>query len=504
MTNEYARLARTGPAVVVHALMTASLIAILTPRVSADDPVSQNGPRTQDLTQMGIEDLMKIQVTTASKKAQPLSAMPAAVYVITQEDIRRSGVRSIPEALRLAPGVQVAQIDSNKWAISIRGFNNRFADKLLVLIDGRSVYTPLFSGVYWDAQDTLIEDIDRIEVVRGPSASLWGANAVNGVINIITKSAKDTQGVLATLGAGDMRRGEAAYRFGSRLGDTAHYRVFGKYSSVSDSLYEDGTRGKDGWDSLRGGFRVDWDKSTAEKVLVEGEVSGSNEGQRSTFPILSPPYTQTVDGKFPVSGWHLLGRWTRTGSSGSETSLQAYYDRSQRSIPEVFDERDTFDLDLQHHFAAGRRTTLTAGMGFRRSSDNTQAGALIQYIPANRADNLYSAFLHSETAVAPKLNLTLGARIEHNDYTGFEIQPNVRLAWSPTDHRTLWGAVSRAARTPSRSDANIDLITQTGPDPQSGLPSEVRLLGSPTFRSEEVTAYELGYRTQPSGRDPPE
>lgn len=466
----------------------------------AEDPVQPGQQKPQDLTQLGIEDLMKIQVTTASKQAQPLSAVPAAVYVITQEDIRRAGATTVMDALRMAPGVEVAQIDANKWAISIRGFNNRFADKLLVLLDGRSVYTPLFAGVYWDMQDTLLEDIDRIEVVRGPGASLWGANAVNGVINIITKNSRDTQGSLATVSAGAARKGEAAYRYGGRLGERAHFRLFGKYFSTRDSLYPDGTRGKDGWDSLRGGFRVDWDRSASEKMLFEGEAAGDKEGQRSMVPALTPALWNTVDTTYPASAWHLLGRWTRTGASGSETSLQSYFSHDQRNTPEVFYALDTFDVDLQHRFAAGKQTTLTTGLGFRRMSDRTEPSPLGTFNPASKTNSLWSAFVHSETAISPAVNLTIGLRLEHNDYTGFEIQPDARFAWSPNSRATLWGAVSHAVRTPSRADTEGRLTAFSGLDPQSGMQYLGDVVGDSAFRSEEVTAFQLGYRIQPSSR----
>jgi len=453
---------------------------------------AQNKP--QDLTQLGIEDLMKIQVTTASRQAQPLSAVPAAVFVITQEDIRRSGVTSIPEALRMAPGVEVARIDANKWAISIRGFNDRFADKLLVLIDGRSVYTPLFSGVFWDAQDTVIEDIDRIEVIRGPGGALWGANAVNGIINIITKNAKDAQGSLLALGAGNVERGTFTYRYGAKSSPDAYYRVYAKYFSRADSLYEDGTRGKDGWDSLRGGFRFDWDRKPGESLLFSGELDGSVEGQRSNFPTLTAPYSVTVDQKFPVADWHLLSRWTRRFQSGSETSLQMFYDRSQREIPEIQETRDTFDIDFQHRAALRHNSTFVGGLGFRNTAATTSGSFANSYSAPNTSDNVFSAFVHLETPVRPNVRLTIGSRFEHNDYTGFEVQPNARLAWTPDEHHTLWAAVSRAVRTPSQTDQLGSLVASVAPDPTSGLPVVYNLLGNPAFVSERVISHELGYR----------
>lgn len=470
------------------------LIALLSSQFSVaradDDPQKA---ASQDLTKLSIEDLMKLEVTTASKSARPLSSVPAAIFVLTQEDIQRAGVNNIPDALRLVPGVEVAQIDAGKWAISIRGFNSRFANKLLVLVDGRSVYTPFFSGVFWDAQDTLIQDIERIEVVRGPGGSLWGANAVNGVINIITTHTKNTRGQMFSAEGGEVRKSDIAYRYGGNVSNNATYRIFAKYFSERDSLYPDGTRGKDGWDSLRGGFRVDWDPSDGDKVLFTGELHGDNQGQRSLTPLLGPPYMQVSDDKNSVSGWHLLGRWTRQAARGAESSLQVYFDRTQREAVEIDEVRNTFDLDFQHRLSLNSRWTITGGAGYRVTADKTHTTAVSSLVPPSKTDELFSTFLQAEARVTPTVNLVLGSRLEHNDYTGFEFQPNARLSWSPSDHRTLWASISRAVRTPSRGEptATIDLAAQPGP---GGIAILSQLQPSSTFGSEHVTAYELGYR----------
>ena len=274
-----------------------------------------------DPTTMSVEDLMNMQVTSVSKRTQKVADAAAAVYVITQEDIRRSGATNIPEALRLAPGIQVARIDENKWAISSRGFNGRFADKLLVLIDGRSVYTPLFSGVYWNVQDVMLEDVDRIEVIRVPGATLWGANAVNGVINIITKSAKSTQAGLATAGGGNELRGFSNLRYGGTVNQNAYYRGYAKYFNVGSSSDPLGRNGTDNWDALRGGFRGDWNPTGPDSITLQGDMYRSHYGELLTIPQLNAPYSSTFPNAGAISGGNILGRWAHDFGNSS-TSLQ--------------------------------------------------------------------------------------------------------------------------------------------------------------------------------------
>jgi iron complex outermembrane receptor protein len=280
---------------------------------SAEQPPGK--PR--DLTALSLEELMNIEVTSVSKKEQKLSQAAAAVYVITQEDIRRSGATSIAEALRMAPGVQVARMNGSKWAISARGFNGRFANKLLVLIDGRSVYTPLFSGVYWDVQDTLLEDIDRIEVIRGPGATMWGANAVNGVINIITKAASQTQGGLVSAGGGTEERGFGGLRYGGPLGPNSHYRLYAKYSKRNHLWTESGLGAPDEWDALRGGFRMDLNLSRHDSLTLQGDLYRNQEAQRLDLVSLSPPFRRSLRDDYKPAGGNVLGRW-RHSWKGSE------------------------------------------------------------------------------------------------------------------------------------------------------------------------------------------
>jgi iron complex outermembrane receptor protein len=479
------------------------LLLTLVPSVTWSGEQPAPSPRTGDLMEMSIEDLMKLQVTTASKRAQALSSVPAAVYVVTQEDIRRSGLTSIPELLRMVPGMLVAQIDENKWSVASRGFNSRFVDKMLVLVDGRSVYTPLFSGVFWDSQDLLLEDIDRIEVIRGPGGSLWGANAVNGIINIITKSAQDTQGTMLHGGLGEVERGFAGFRHGSKWGNDGFYRVYAKYFTRDNLLDITGMPAPDQWDVRRGGFRVD--KGTLEKGkwMAQGDIYKEHLGQRSTIPTLTAPFSQVVDDRFPVSGANALARWERKSASGTETSVQVYFDHTDRDNVEVKEVRDTFDLDFQQRLTPRGRHSLIYGGGYRRSKDRTQASQVVAFNPANRTVQLYSAFVHDEIALKKNTVLTLGSKFEHNSFSGFEVQPNVRVAWTPDDRRTLWAALSRAVRTPNRIDH--DIIAQRlvlPPDPNLGnVPILIQFpTGDRSFQPEKVIAYEVGYRVRPSER----
>ncbi len=454
-----------------------------------------------ELRKLSLEELMRIDVvvTSVGKKPQKLFETAAAVFVITPEDIRRSGVTSIPEALRMVPGVQVAHIDASKWAISARGFNGRFSNKLLVLIDGRSVYTPLFSGVFWDEQDTLLEDIARIEVIRGPGATLWGANAVNGVINIITKQAKDTQGTLITAGAGTEERGFGGVRYGGSLGKAAYYRVYGKYFNRDEFTGRSGPEAADDWAVSRGGFRVDWDASGRDALTLQGDIYAGRAGQTLTFAALTPPFVQTKSLDVSINGGNLLGRWTHSFSPTSTLALQLYYDRTDRDNPSQGKQiRDTLDIDFQHDFGLGKRHDIIWGLGYWFSSDDTEGSFSLSSDTENRGLNLFSAFVQDDvTLVEDRLRLTLGAKFEYNDFTGFEVQPNARLLWTPYKRHALWGAISRALRTPSRINQDVRFNQRVIPgDP----PVVLSLFGNSDFDSEELLAFELGYRVQPMDR----
>jgi iron complex outermembrane recepter protein len=460
----------------------------------------------EQLAQLDIEKLTQIEVTSVSKKAERLTEAPAAIFVMTAEDIRRSGYTTIADALRLVPGLQVGRINSHNWAIGARGFNELYANKLLVLIDGRSVYTPLFSGVYWDVQDVVLEDIDRIEVIRGPGATLWGANAVNGVINITTKNTKHTQGGLLIGGYGTEEQGFATLRYGGRLSEDATYSVYGKYFNRDESVLPSGDEANDRWHMYSGGFRTDWEPGEGNLLTFSGAAYGGSLHDAYRGAIVTPPFSAEQRDKSRVYGGHLIGRWTHSFSEDAELKLQTYYDRTSRESTSFNEDQNTFDVDLQHRQRFGERNDVVAGLGYRFvGSYNLRSNELFYYTPRQRETHLVTAFIQDEiTLVQDRLSLTLGSKFEHNDYTGFEIQPSGRLLWTPDARNTLWAAVSRAVRTPSRSDSDLHLLVGVLPpgDPSfpSPFPTAITLDGTSGFKSEELIAYEIGYRVQPHKR----
>jgi len=478
------------------------LCALSPPLLAQADQVVK--PETSGLIKLSIEELMDIEVTSPGKKAQRLSDVAAAVFVINQEDIRRSGATSIPEVLRLAPGVQVARIDSNKWAISVRGFDNRYTNNLLVLIDGRTVYTSTFSGVFWDIQDTMLEDVERIEVIRGPGAALWGANAVNGVINIITKRAEETQGGLLAVGAGSEERGFGGLRYGLKVGKDAYARGYIKYFKRDGGVDGSGKDTADGWDALRGGFRLDWQASASDSLTVQGDLYDGSYGTTGTVPLLVPPYSQTQNDNGGTFGGNLLTRWEKTLSPTSGLALQIYYQRDERNDIEVGKGlEDIFDVDYQHRFSWGKRNEIMYGVGYRFNHDRLTNSSLVSFTPDSLSRNLFSGFLQDDITLIPeRLRITLGSKFEHNYYTGFEVQPNARFLWTPHSGHTVWGAVSRAVRTPARADCDLRGNVATIPPGAPGNPGPTPILlstfGSRELKSEVLLAYELGYRTQPA------
>jgi len=447
------------------------------------------------LKKLSVEQLVDIDVTSVSKYPEKFSEAAAAVAVLTSEDIERSGVTKIPDALRLVPGLDVAQVDAHTWAISSRGFNDTFADKLLVLIDGRTVYTPLFSGVFWDFQDTLLADIDRIEVVRGPGATLWGANAVNGVINIITKSARDTQGFLVSTGGGTEDRDFVNVRYGVKIDDDTFARVYVKYFDRDSSVLPDGTDAHDAWDMFRGGFRLDSEPSNENSFTLQGDIYTGNEDEVYSIPTTRPPFAANISSTDQVSGGNLLGRWTHTFAPDSQLTLQAYYDRTEQETPIFGEKRDTGDIDLQDRFNWGDRQKIIWGVGFRITHSDIKNSLNVSFFPSDRTLTLYSAFVQDEISIVPdRLHLTIGSKFEHNDFTGFEIQPSARALWTPGYAQTIWGSISRAVRTPSEAESDVRL----NPAPPVPIPPGfLTIHGNPNMESEKLIAYELGYRVQP-------
>ena len=447
------------------------------------DPAFSQTPQTVQppgyLKKLSLDELQAIEVTSVSKRPEKLSETASAIQVITADDIRRSGASSLPEALRLASNLQVAQVDSRQWAISARGFNNTSANKLLVLIDGRAVYTPLYAGVFWDVQDTLLEDIDRIEVISGPGATLWGANAVNGVINIITKTANDSQGLLVMGGGGSELQGVGGMRYGGTLGAHAQFRAYGKYFNRDSGAQPDGHQATNAWNMGQEGFRLDWDASRANRLSVQGDVYDGRIAQLGTNHIAA-------------SGGNVLARWSHTFSKDSDLSLQMYYDRTHRDVPASFAEiLDTYDAEFQHRFHPTGRHDVVWGLGYRVGNDDVSNSAALAFLPPQVTRRWFNGFVQDEVPMwSDRLRLTFGTKIEHNDYTGVELEPGSRLAWTLPRRQLLWGAVSRAVRTPSRIDREF-----FAPGKAPFL-----LIGGPNFVSETLVAYEVGYRSQPHER----
>ncbi|MFL6604655.1 MAG: TonB-dependent receptor plug domain-containing protein, partial [Steroidobacteraceae bacterium] len=446
-----------------------------------------------DLKHMSVEELMDIRVISVGRHPEPLRQVAAAIQVITREDIRRSGASSIPEVLRLASNLQVARKNAHDWGISARGFNSSLANKLLVMIDGRTVYTPLYSGVFWDAQDYLLEDIERIEVISGPGGTLWGANAVNGVINIITRSAADSQGPYAEAAGGTQLRALAGARYGGMLNPDVSFRVYAKYFDRDEEVFPDLTGAADAWHREQGGFRFDADASHADTFSAHGDFYAGHEGVNT-------------GGAAQTAGGNLVGRWSHVFTGEADFSLQAYYDRTHLLLPIVpfvlngielapagnlRDDLSTYDIDFQHRFALGQGADGRAwhrivwGFGYRFTRDVVENAPAVAFLPAALDRKLFSAFVQDDIALAAHIALTVGSKLEHNDYTGFEVEPNVRLQWSWTPSQTLWSAISRAARTPSRIDRDL-----AEPAP----PAILILQGGRNYGTEYVTAYELGYR----------
>jgi iron complex outermembrane recepter protein len=456
------------------------------PTVAAAD---SGAPSIGELKQLNVEDLMNVRVTSVARHSEKLIETASAIQVITQDDIRRSGATSIPEALRLADNLQVAQKNAHDWAISARGFNTALGNKLLVMIDGRTVYTPLYSGVFWDAQDYLLEDIDRIEVISGPGGALWGANAVNGVINIITKNAQDTQGLYAEGGGGSEPHEFGALRYGGTVGTETQYRAYAKYFDRGDEVLANGNPETDAWRQGRAGFRIDSQATSRDRLTLQGDYYDGHENVET-------------GGTGDQSGENLLGRWTRVFSDESDLALQTYIDQTHLADPIpsltasgvkftppgfLYDDLTTIDVDFQHRFPLGARNHVVWGVGFRRTHDAVIDAPALGFLPNDLRQNLYSAFVQDEIALRNNLAFTLGTKLEHNDYTGFEYEPDARLSWTLSPNQALWSAVSRAVRTPSRIDHDLS---------EGSPPYFVILKGGADFTSETVLAYELGYRAQ--------
>lgn len=474
--------------------LTAALLAAGASPLRAQAPPSDPVLTAQanDLKNMSLEQLSQIEVTTPSRQPEKVLNTPSAIYVITADDIRRSGFTSIPEALRLAPGVEVARIDTDKWSIGIRGFGSRLTRDVLVLIDGRTVYTTLLAGTYWEVQDTMLEDIDRIEVIRGPGGTIWGPNAVNGVINIITKRSTQTHGALVSAGGGNQQQGFVNARYGGG-DDRLSYRIYGKSFNRAPEYHSDG-RDFDTWRSVQGGFRMDWQKTNRERFTLQGDIYYQHAGESVVATSYTQPYQQVIDAPAVLSGGNILGRWDHTISDSNSFQVQVYYDRTNRHEPNFADLRDTFDLDYVHHYR-WRRQMLTWGLGTRFSIGNDiQVVSGLTFDPARRLDDLVTAFVQDEIGIIEKkLTLTIGSKFLHTNFAQFRPEPSARLLWTPTNSTSFWAAATHAVRTPSDAEHDFFLSGFLGSLP-SGEPFFARFNANRSFRPEQLNGYELGYR----------
>ncbi len=476
-------------------LLLAASIALTCPVPALGNAVDDNTELSLDaLKKLSIEQLLEIDVTSVSRRPEKLLEAAAAIQVITSEDIRRSGATNIPALLRLSNNLDVAQENGHEWVVSARGFSSDVGNKLLVLMDGRSLYTPLFSGVFWDRQDYVLEDLERIEIISGPGSTVWGANAVNGVINITSKSARDTQGLLLKAAGGTNPASLASVRYGGSVGEHTAFRVYGKYFDHADEALADGSDARDAWQKVQGGFRLDTESSGGDAYTVQGDFYRIEEQLQT-------------GGEGTVGGGNLLGRWTRTFSATSDVSLQFYYDRTHLTLPVpafaigglelapagiLRDDLDTWDLDFQHRFEASDRQIVVWGVAYRFTHDVVENAPALGFVPEELDQSLWSAFVQDQIALRDDLSLTLGTKLEHNDYTGFEFEPGVRLQWNLSERQSLWSSVTRAVRAPSRIDREI-----SQPVPGNFL---VLLAGGQEFESEDLLAYEAGYRAQLGAR----
>lgn len=473
-------------------VVTSTIVTVVSFTTSALASSLSSNTDLEYLKSLDIEALLATEITSVSKKPEKLADAAAAVFVITSEDLERTGARSIPEALRMVPGLQVSQVSATRWTISARGFTDTFSNKLLVLMDGRSVYTPLFGGVFWEIQDTVIEDIDRIEVIRGPGATLWGANAVNGVINIITKSTLETGDVLVSAGTGTNDKVMVTARVGDRFGEDSGYRLFVKGNSYSGNVQSDGEDAHDAWESLRSGFRTDIGTSKSNSFTLQGDVFKGEEELTYSFPgVLA---VEDSEDSIEYKGANLLGRWEGKYNESNSFTLQSYYDYTTFDALVPSENRHTFDVDFQHQIQFFESQEIVWGLGYRVSKDDVESTGLTRFDPDSDTQHLYSGFIQDEIMLVDKVWwLTLGSKLEHNDYSGFEIQPNIRTRWKPVENQVVWGAVSRAVRAPSRADQDLN-TTSRGTVDSDGNRVVAKLLGNDNFDSEDLLAYEVGHR----------
>jgi iron complex outermembrane recepter protein len=480
-------------------LLGRSALCAVTLSVWLASTVGEISAKTQGagnpLKEFTLEQLGNVEVTTLSKEPEEVRQTAAAIYVITNEDIQRSGVTNIPDALRLAPGVEVAQIDSSKWSIGIRGFGSRLSRDVLVLIDGRTVYTTLLAGTYWEEQNVLLQDVDHIEVIRGPGATIWGPNAVNGVINVITRKSKDTHGAVINIGGGNWDQGFFNARYGGG-GKNYDYRVYALGFDRSPEFHSD-RNDFDSWRAAQVGFRTDWTEGGRDAFTFQGDLYDEGAGEQVTATTYTAPYQRTVNGPAHLSGGNLLARWQRTLGEGNDFQLQAYYDRTDRHEPNFADYRNTADIDFLDRFRLPGRQQISWGLGARFSLGyNPVIISGLTFEPTQRTDKLFTAFLQDEVGIIEnRLSLSVGTKFLRTNFTGLQLEPSARILWTPNAKQSLWASFTHAVRTPSAAERDFSLLGFIGitPPPES-LPFFARFNPNPNFRSEQLNGYELGYR----------
>ena len=471
------------------------IMASLSTALAAQSPDSS----LTDFSTLDLDELALVRVTSAARQPETLGNTSAAITLISREDIRRSGATNLPEALRLLPGLAVFRAGTRDWAVSSRGFHQQSSNKMLVLIDGRVVYSPIFAGVFWEVQRVPLEDVDRIELIRGPGAALWGANAVNGVINVVSRPAGETTGGFASLTGGTNDQAQVDLRYGGRMGQSGTGRVYALASTEGGSDRPVGGSGEDDWQFGQGGFRADFTRAN-DLFTVQGDGYGGGGGQQLLLPAPAPPFVNLADEDLEVHGGNLLGRWSRRLSPRSDFALQAYADYAVRTQPSQFGHIGvtTIDFDFQHHIVLGRRHDILWGLGYRLIRDQVDGAFAVSFDPPSRHVNLVTGFVQDEVAVVrDRLTVNLGAKFEHNSFTGFELQPTARLLWTPSHSTTVWAAVSRAVRTPSRIDSDLQLVARVFDAPPI---TRLEALGSDTLEAEALIAYEVGYRVAPHPR----
>jgi len=476
----------------------ALLVFVLMPTLAGATDTNQPAQSFGDLGDLTIEQLVNVKVTSVAKGQTDLFASPAAIAVVTADDIRRLGLTSIPEALRLVPGMDVAQINAAEWAVSARGFNAEFGRDLLVLIDGRTVYTPSSAGVFWDAQDVVMDDLDRIEVIRGPGATLWGANAVNGVINVISKSARETQGLLVSGSAGSVEQDSVTVRYGGELASNLYYRVYAQRSDMSDLANSNGKSSGDAWNSSLGGFRADWEPPSPNVLTLQGDYYYSEAAQPSELVSLTPPAVTLLNTSEYNQGGNILGRWTHTVSDSSQMTLQTYYDHVEQNTGFGIEYLNTYDIDLQDRFSLGSWNDFVWGTGYRYQDVDDTPSFELTWLPQTQHLRLFNIFAQDDIKIVPdRLHLILGNKFEDNSLVQWEVEPNGRLLWTPTESQTLWAAVSRAARTPSLFELDTRLNAAAFQPAPASPPALVSVFGNPNSTAEKLLAYEAGYRVEP-------